>query len=152
MISRPTRVFPARYDWWFFLFVMFVVGVVLGTGIVTALLDDRTAGIIVSCLTIPVALVFWFMLPRRYELWPDRLQIVLGWPVRLAIPLTTITEVRSAEVVTAFVYWGIRFATSLRTITEVCRSKGRNYILSPVDRDGFIESMNSALLTVRARS
>jgi hypothetical protein len=86
-----------------------------------------------------------FVIPRRYQLFATRLRIVLGWPLRWDIPLSTIAAARPARGVARWFYWGVRLATSSGTLVEVERKKGWNVILSPSSRDVFLAQLNEAL-------
>lgn len=92
-------------------------------------------------------LVLHFALPRRYELYTTRLRIVMGWPLRWNIPLSTIAKVRPAPDYTRFLYWGVRLATSSKTLVEIVRRKHMNVILSPSDRGEFLAKLDRALET-----
>ena len=73
------------------------------------------------------------------------MKIVLGGPLALNIPLSDISEARSASASKAFVYWGQRFATSTRGIVEIVRKKGLGLVISPTNADMFLEQLNQAL-------
>ncbi|MCX6000330.1 MAG: hypothetical protein NTU41_12300, partial [Chloroflexi bacterium] len=50
------------------------------------------AGVAVLGDTLLVALIFYFVFPRRYQVFSTKLRIVLGWPLGWDIPLSTIKE------------------------------------------------------------
>lgn len=89
--------------------------------------------------------LFYFITPKRYQIYQDKLKIVLGTPFSINIPLSTIKEVKRAKGSKAFVYGGIRFATSSRSVVEVVRNRGMNYIISPKNADIFIEQLRLAI-------
>ena len=91
------------------------------------------------------ALLFHATLPRRYQIFSDRVRIVLGRPFAVNIALSTIREARPASSAKAFAYWGIRFATSSRSVVEIVRSKGWNVVISPANRDLFLDQMTQVL-------
>ena len=95
------------------------------------------------------ALLFNAILPRRYQIYQDRMRIVLGKPFAVNFPFTTIKEAHAAEGSTAFVYWGIRLATSAKNVVEIVRSKGMNVVISPANRDEFVEQFTRALKEYR---
>ena len=96
-----------------------------------------------------VLLALWSVLPRAFELWPDRVRIVLGWRWGLNIPLDTIAEVQPARGVATFVHWGAGFATSFKTAVRIRRTKGMTIVLSPDNPAQFIESVRSAQANAR---
>ncbi len=95
------------------------------------------------------ALLFHLVLPRRYQVFHTRLRIVLGWPLHWDIPLSTIREARPARPVNTWIYDGIRFATSSKTTVEITREKGLDVIVSPRDRQRFLERLGEALRAAR---
>ncbi|MFH1032368.1 MAG: PH domain-containing protein [Chloroflexota bacterium] len=92
-----------------------------------------------------VGLIFYFIMPRKYQIYQNKLRIVLGTPFGVDIPLATIKEVKRASGFKAYVYSGVRFATSSRNIVEIVRSRGLNYVISPQNVDFFIERFNEAV-------
>ena len=138
-----------QYDLWLKLIlggipaITFILGVVL-------LSSDLVTAMIMFGVTIFDALLFHAVLPRRYQIFPDKLRIALGRPFAVNIPLATITEARSASGAKAFAYWGIRFATSSRNVVEIVRHKGMNVVISPSRRDLFLEQMEQVLLAMSA--
>jgi hypothetical protein len=134
----PVRVFPAAYDWWAWLLLIGVPAMMLTLGILAAMTGEVGATTVVFVAFGLDCLVFWLVMPRRYEVWPDKVRVVLGWPMSWSIPMATIAEARPASAVTSYVYWGFRFATRLKTAVEIRRSKGWNFVVSPNDRDEFM--------------
>ena len=117
--------------------------------VLASLLPRERTGLIVTAVALALTFaVIGLVLPRRYEVWPDHLTVVLPlWAWRL--PVETIAEVRRAEVWKAFGYIGVRFTTAPSASVEVRRVKAGpsrpNVILSPVDRDEFIRVLASRL-------
>ena len=143
-ISDPVKVFPAAYDWWVWLLLIGVPTAMLTLGILAAMTGEVGATTVVFVVLCLDCLVFWLVMPRRYEVWADKVRIVLGWPAVCTIPMTTITEARPASAVTVYVYWGFRFATRRATAVEIRRSKGWNFVISPNDRDEFMRVVAEA--------
>ncbi len=94
-------------------------------------------------------LALWSALPRAFEVWPDRVRIVLGWRWGMSIPLDTIAEVQPAGGVATFVHWGARFATSFKTAVRIRRTTGMTIVLSPDNPAQLIESVSRALENAR---
>jgi hypothetical protein len=84
-------------------------------------------------------------MPRKYQIYEDKLKLVLGKPFSIDIPLSTITEVKHSSGIKAFIYSGVRFATSSRYAIEIVRNKGFNYIISPQKGNTFLEQLNRAI-------
>jgi hypothetical protein len=87
------------------------------------------------------AALFRVILPRKFQVFEDRIRIVLGWIFRIDIPFSNIVDARSASGSKAFAYWGIRFATSTRHIVEIIRKKGLNLVISPANEEVFLEQL-----------
>lgn len=133
-----------RYDAW----LKFVLGGVLAllflSGVILAF-EDIEGSLVMFGVTIFDALLFKMILPQRFQIFEDRLRIVLGGPFRINIPLSNIREARQVSAADAFIYWGIRFATSTRYVVEIVRKRGLNLVISPSAGDIFLEQMNQAL-------
>ena len=141
----------ARYDNWISVLLVVsllvppVIGVVLfGTG-------DAMGGGILMAVTVFNTLIFWCVLPRGYEIGADRLRIVFGWPFALSVPFNTVAEIRNARPIDTMFYRGLRVAMSIKTPVEIRRSKGANIVISPQDRQEFIEEANQALSRHRGK-
>jgi hypothetical protein len=115
-----------------------VAGIVLAFYVVPA--SIRLFGV-----TLLVALIFHFVLPRRYQVFNNKLRILLGWPLGWDIPLSTIREARAAPNLARWVYRGVRLATSSGNVVEIVRKKGRNVVISPSNRETFLERLNEVL-------
>lgn len=148
-INSPHLIYEdtAQYDLWLKLILGGILALTLILGIVLLPVDIVGAWISFG-VTVFDALLFYAILPRRCQLFEDRLRIVLGWPFALNIPLATIKEAKSASGSKAFVYWGIRFATSAKSVVEIVRHKGLNVVISPANRDVFLENLNQALTAI----
>ena len=118
-----TSRFRARYDKWLWLVLVGVVvipiaraGFFVATGHLTGVLAMLViAGVVVVLL--------WCLLPRAYELWPDRIRIVFGWQLGWSIPLNGIEEIEPTPGVFALVSWRARFATSVKTTVRIRRTR-----------------------------
>ena len=146
MENRPTLLYEDTplYDLWLkltlggILALTFVVGLVL-------LFEEPVAAWIMFGATLFDALLLKAILPRRFQIFHDRLRIVLGSPFALNIPLSHIEEARPASGRKALAYWGQRFATATRNIVEIVPRKGLGLVISPTNRDTFLEQLNQAI-------
>ena len=137
---------PAKYDNWLKLLLGGILAFTLVMGFFL-LSVDKTGAYIFLGVTVFDALLFYVVLPQRYQIWTDRVRIVLGRPLAVNIPLATIREARSASGSKAFAYWGVRFATSLKNVVEIVRHRGWNFVISPSNRKLFLERLAEALKT-----
>jgi hypothetical protein len=133
-----------KYDLW----LKFILGGVLALTLILGVIliyRDTEAAIAMFGITGFDALLFKAILPRRFQIFEDRLKILLGGPFSINILLSNIAEVKSASSREVFAYWGIRLATSTSNVVEVVRKKGLNLIISPRNDDMFLEQLNQAL-------
>ncbi|MBM4444675.1 MAG: hypothetical protein FJ020_05140 [Chloroflexi bacterium] len=138
----------APWDWWLKLVITGTLAATLIGGIVLTL-DDAPDGLPLLGVTVFDALVFYFVMPRSYQVFDNRLRIVLGGPFGMDIPLSNIKEIRVASGSKIMVNWGIQLATSSRSVMEIVRKKGWSVTISPSDRETFIQRLNEAIKTAR---
>lgn len=137
-----------RWDWWLKVVVVTTLAATLIPGIALTL-NDVPDGPALFALTAADALVFYFVMPKRYQVFDDRVRIVLGWPFGMNIPLSDIRDIRLASGSRTLVSWGFQLATSSRTAVEIVRKKGWSVTISPSDREAFLQRLNEALKTAR---
>ena len=133
----------AIYDLW----LKLVLGIALAATFVAGLLlirEDLGAALAMLGVTLFDAALFKAILPRKFQVFEDKLRIALGWVFRIDIPFSNIVDARSASGSKAFAYWGLRFATSTRHVVEIIRKKGLNFIISPANEETFLEQLNRA--------
>jgi hypothetical protein len=106
--------------------------------------ENLGAAFVMLGLTLFDAALFKAILPRKFQIFEDRLTIVLGWSFRIDTPFSNIVDARSVSGTKAFAYWGLRFATSTRHVVEVIRKKGLNLVVSPANEETFLEQLNRA--------
>jgi len=129
---------------WLKLILGITLGLTLILGVVL-LWTDLVAALVVFGVTAFDGLLFYSIMPRRFQIFEDRLRIVLGSPFAFSIYFSTIKEVRSSSFSKAFAYWGVRFATSTSNIVEIVRSEGWNVVISPVEKDVFVQRLTEAI-------
>ena len=134
----------ARTDTWLKLMLggILVMFLVLG-GVL--LFQDKEDAFGMFGIAVFYALLFKIVMPQRYQIYSDKVRIVLGWPLAWNIPFTTIKEVRSASGAKAFAYNGVRFATSSKNVVAIRRSKGCNAVISPSNKEIFLEQVSRAM-------
>lgn len=132
-----------KYDFWLKLFIAGTLAITLIPGIAFIYLSIELTWTMLA-LTVFDGLLFHAVIPRHFQLFEDRLSIELGRPFALNVLYANIREVRPASNEEAFVYWGIRFATSTKNPIEIVRTKGLNMIITPRDREMFLEQMEQA--------
>jgi hypothetical protein len=137
-----------RVDLWLKLMLASILALTMVLGM-WLLFEDIVAAIAMFGITLFDALLFRAIMPRRYQIYSDRIRIVLGGPFALNIPFHDIAEARPASGGKAFAYWGLRFATSTHGVVEIIRRKGLDVVISPGDRDAFLERLRHSIDTVQ---
>ena len=88
-----------RYDKWVWALILSVHMLPLVLAVAMIAQSQFTAAWILFAVTGGIAFLFWSVLPRGYEVWPDSLRILLGWPFALNVPFDTIVNVRPGQAV-----------------------------------------------------
>ena len=144
-MRNPVYTDTPKYDFWTkFAFVVVPLGLLVG-GVVLAVRGESEGVPVLAGDTLLIFLIFYCVAPRSYQIYPDRLKIVLGGPFAVNIPLATIKEAKRSSAANAFIYSGVRFATSSKYVVEIVRSKGMNYVISPANGDRFLERLREAI-------
>ena len=131
-----------KYDSWLKLILGGVLALTFILGIIF-ISQETEAAMAMFGITLFDAL-FKAILPRRFQIFEDRLKILLGGPFAINIPFSNIAEAKPASGRKVFAYWGIRFATSIHHVVEIVRKKGLNLVISPKNDDMFLEQLNQA--------
>ena len=132
-----------EYDSWLKLILGGVLALTFILGVVF-ISQDTEAALVMFGVTVFDALLFKAILPRRFQIFEDRLKILLGGPFAINIPLSNIAEVKTVSGSKVFAYSGIRFATSTKCVVEIVSRKGMNLVISPKNDDMFLELLNQA--------
>lgn len=135
---------PAEYTYWSRLLFIIPIGLVIGA-VYLAYNQEYEGSFVLLGDSVFVALLFYFILPRRFQIYQDKLRIVLGTPFSINIPLSTIKEVKRSSGSKAFAYSGIRLATSTSFVLEIIRNKGMNYVISPHNGEYFLQQLHQAI-------
>ena len=134
----------ARYDGW----LKPLIAITIAATLIPALIifpSDPVGGWVLLATTAFDALLFHAIMPRRFQIYSDRLRIVLRWPFAINLRHTSIKEARATSGSEAYIYWGVRFATSRHTVIEIVRNRGMNFVISPSDRETFLQQLNQML-------
>ena len=132
------------YAWW----LKLIVGVVLVTSLaITGLLlfEEVYAALVALGITALEALLFKAVLPQRFQIFGDRLRIVLGGPLALNIGFSSIVEAREVSGLDVLPNWGIRFMTSTGNLVEIVRHENLNVVIAPANRDIFLQHLHKAI-------
>jgi hypothetical protein len=95
-----------------------------------------------------IALIFWSVFPRSYQIYEDHIRIVLGGPFSSSIRFEYIETVLKTDRFGLNVNFVTRFA---RNYVRIVRKKGTSVAITPGDYDMFIENAAGALNDWRSR-
>jgi len=89
-----------------------------------------------------IGLIFWFVLPREYQVHENHLRIVLGGPFSVKVGFQNIEAIR----ITSRVAFSINFVTRItKSYVEIAIKKGMSIAITPTDDKSFVEKANQAL-------
>jgi hypothetical protein len=139
---------PAEYSPW--LRLPFLIPVALFGAAIWLLYNQEYEGFYTLLAeSALMALVFYFVMPRKYQIYHDRLRIALGPPVGISLAFSTISEAKHSSGASAYTYGGVRFATSSNYVIQIVRNRGLGYVISPKNGETFLERLNEALAIYR---
>ena len=133
----------AEYNAWMRLIYLIPAGLLIGA-LIGLYYQEMEALWVLLGDAVFISVLFYFIFPRQYQIYDDKLRIVLGRPFRIDIRLDGIQEVRHTQGYKAHVYSGLRFATSSRYVIEIVKKKGMNYIISPQHGELFLQQLTQA--------
>ena len=140
-----------RYDSWLKTLIIGLCSITLLPGLIFLFFNTELA-IAMFILTLFIGLLFYAVIPRRFQIYDDRLRIRLGAPLAFNLALDNIDKAREGSRGDILVYWGIKFGTSTSNIIEIVRKKGLNIIITPVHFDEFLNQLNQAVQSRFERS
>jgi hypothetical protein len=117
--------------------------------LVLLLLVDKLAAAVTGVSMLATFALLWFILPRRYEVWPDRLRLQFptwGWDILYE----GIATVRAGRWYEAYGFAGVRFATAPSQLVTILRHRSNmlrrpNLVITPRDRDEFLRQLHRAM-------
>lgn len=107
---------------------------------------EKNAATVLLLTTFMMTAIYWLVLPRRFRVLDDSLEIVLGITYR--IPFEEIKEVKKGSGKELVFFKGFKFATSSNVIV-VIKKKGFSVTISPKNADFFLERLRSSLEAFR---
>jgi hypothetical protein len=134
---------PPRTGWLNLMFVMVLV-VILITGLVLIKLD-WVFSLIMFAVALFAGLVFYSVIPRCYQIYSDRLKIILGPPFSITILFTDIRSFWRVDGEAAISSLDIRSITTTRYVIEINRRRSKSIMISPSGGDHFSKQLNQAL-------
>jgi hypothetical protein len=135
---------PAPYSWWFKFLLLGILLLTLILGIVF-IPEDIAAAAVMFGVTVMDGLIFHLVMPRRYQIYTDRLVVVLGHPLSKTIKLTDIKSVKRVSGSSTMNSSGFRFTTIARNAIEIERYSGLKIVISPENNAIFLEHLEQAV-------
>ncbi len=133
-----------RFDSWMKPFVSGFIMFFLILGLIFLYFTVELA-ITSFAIAVFIGLIFTIIIPRRFQIFEDRLRIQLGGPIAFNVPLKSIEEARHGASGDILFYWGIKFGTSTSNVVEIIRNKGMNVIITPTHFTAFLNQLNHAV-------
>ena len=135
-----------RYDQQLKWLVAAILSLTFIPGIIFLYTDIIGAWVLLAATALD-ALLFYIIIPRQYQVFSDKVKIVLGGPFSINLSFSSIKKVHSASNISAYIYWGLRMAPSAKGVIEIVRQPGIDVVISPRDSDTFVKQLEAALNT-----
>jgi hypothetical protein len=122
--------------------ILIVPVVLLASSIYLWSTEDALGGLALLIEAFIIGLIFWFVLPREYQVYENHLRIVLGGPFSVKVGFQNIETIR----ITSRLSFNIHFTTTItRSYVEIAIKKGMSIAITPTDDESFVEKANQAL-------
>jgi hypothetical protein len=133
---------PPRDKWLSALLALPVV-IIAVAALSLAFTQEREGAMFLLIEAVLLALLMAMILPRKYRILDDKVEIVLGGPFRFNVPFKTIKGVKNAT-------WksiGINLPTSLssKNGVEIARKRCMSVNITPGDRQAFLENLERTM-------
>jgi len=130
-------------DKWLRAILAIPVVIILIAGIALVLSHGEEDAVYLPAVGIAVAIIFSAIIPRKYRILDDRVEIVLGGPFKFNVPFKTIKGTRN----TTWKSVGINFPTTLNSKygLQIVRDKHMSVNITPGDRQAFIDNLGKAM-------
>ena len=134
----------AAFDWWFKALIVAVMAATFIPG-VAVISHAPIEGWVLLGTTVLEGLLFHWLVPRRFQLYSDRLRIVLGRPFSFEVRLDKIIEAGAIHPARSLFNAGLRMSTSPGNAIGIRRHGGIDLVISPQNRERFLDQLNGAL-------
>lgn len=122
--------------------ILIIPVILLGSGVYLWSTGDAIGSLALLTEAFIIGLIFWFVLPREYQVYENHLRIVLGGPFSIKVGFQSIEAIR----ITSKLSFNIHFATRItRTYVEIVIKKGMSIAITPTYDESFVEKANSVL-------
>lgn len=124
------------------LIIVMVPVILLAASIYLWSSGEKSDGLALLAEAFFIGLIFWVIFPRRYQVYEDRLRIVLGGPfaVNIGFEQIKIIEVTSRMALT------VNFATKMtKAYVRIVKKHGLSIAITPKSNESFVDNANRAL-------
>jgi hypothetical protein len=130
---------------WIFKFFFVIVTLVLLAGSVYFLVSgDNASGLTMLVVAFVIGLTFWIVSPRKYQVYEDPLQILLGGPFLVKIRFDQITSMGVTQ--SKGLHFTVNFTTTIaNTYVRINKKKGLSVAITPKSDVLFVENANRSL-------
>ena len=131
---------------WIFKFFFVIVTLVLLAGSVYFLVSGNNAsGLTMLVVAFVIGLTFWIVSPRKYQVYEDHLQILLGGPFVVKIRFDQIATIEVTGRTTAE-FTAIKLISKVtNTYVRIGMKKGLSITITPKSDALFVENANRSL-------
>lgn len=137
----------AEYDRWMKVVLALPIAVIVVLFLITFQEEREAAALLFLSLCSMIAL-YWLILPKKYRVLDDSLEIVLGITYR--IPFSEIEEVKKGSGRELLFFKGFKLATS-KNVIVVRRKKGFSLAISPKNADLFLEQLKASIESFKSK-
>ena len=130
-------------DIWFKLFLAIPVVIILAPALYYLNTNETEIAFEMFGTVVFILAIFWIIVPRQYVVFGSKVKIVFGGPFSFTIPFATIKLARIVK--------GTSFSMNLpsslsgKHAVEVVRNKRMSVIITPANRELFLETLDKAL-------
>ena len=105
-------------------------------------LGNNADGLALLVEVFVIGLIFWAILPHKYQVYEDHVRIVLGGPFSVKIGFGKIKTIG----ITNRLSLSVNFVTKMsKSHVEIVKKKGLRIAITPKDSEAFVENANRAL-------
>ncbi len=134
------------YAFWLKFILLGTLGLTIVLGFYLLTIDFAGA---LTCFGVTLfdAVLFSLVFPRRYQLFADRVRIVLGGPFAFTIPMDRIKAVRlfPGKSIVKGSAVSVNLVTNMSNVLEISRHGGWAVTISPSRPEAFVEYLNRAI-------
>jgi len=122
--------------------ILVIPVILLASGIYLWFTGDAIGSLALLTEAFIIGLMFWFVLPREYQVYENHLRIVLGGPFSIKVGFQRIETIR----ITSRVAFTVNFVTRVtKSYVEIVIKKRMSIAITPTDNESFVEKANLAL-------